>query len=80
MATERVRAWVLPDRAVQHFADPPQGDAITRTWTGTTVCGLDGELHWIHWEVVDEGATCPDCIRLEGTYKPLLEGDYAGPP
>lgn len=76
----RVRVWVLPDRDTEHFADPPQGDQVTRVWEGETVCGEQGELRWVHWEVVDEGSTCERCAAVEGTYKPALEGDYPGPP
>lgn len=77
---DRVRVFVSPHRDVQHFADPPSGDATTRSWDGETVCGRSGHLRWVHWEIVDEGSTCPDCVAAEGTYHPTLEGDYAGPP
>lgn len=77
---DRVRVWVGPEQGVQHFAVPPQGDAVAREWQGETVCGVSGALRWIHWEVVDEGSTCEACVAVEGTYKPPLEGDYAGPP
>jgi hypothetical protein len=76
----RVRVWVPPDLKTEHFSDPPTGDQVTRIWAGETLCGLAGELRWIHWEVIDEGATCEACAAIEGTYKPALEGDYPGPP
>ena len=76
----RVRVWVDPDRHTEHFTEPPRGDQTVRAWQGTTLCGLEGALQWIHGEVVDEGATCDACAEVEGTYKPALEGDYPGPP
>jgi hypothetical protein len=75
-----VRVWTPPDLDTQHLAEPPEGDQTARTWTGATVCGRSGELRWIHWETVDEGRTCGECMALLGTYKPPLEGDYPGPP
>jgi hypothetical protein len=75
-----VRVWVTPDLKTEHFAGPPRGDQVARRWEGETVCGQVGELRWIHWEVIDEGATCEACAEALGTYKPALEGDYPGPP
>lgn len=77
---DRVRVWVQPDLDVQHLAAPPGGSAVMQSWHGQTSCGRTGDLRWVHWEVVDEGATCEGCVAVEGTYKPALEGDYAGPP
>ena len=76
----RVRVWRLPEQDIEHFADPPARDQVARTWEGMTLCGHQGELRWVHWEVVDEGKTCAACAAVEGTYKPALEGDYPGPP
>ena len=75
-----VRVWVLPEHDTEHFADPPSGDTTTRQWDGETYCGVNGDLRWVHWEVIDEGRTCEACAALAGTYKPPLEGDYPGPP
>ncbi len=76
----RVRVWRLPEQGIEHFADPPARDQVARTWAGTTLCGQQGELRWVHWEIVDEAKTCTACAAVEGSYKPTLEGDYPGPP
>ncbi len=41
------------------------------------MCGVAGELHWIHGELVDTGSTCPACLAGGGTAPPL-EGTDSG--
>lgn len=72
-----VRVWALPDLDTQHDALPP-GDDTTKEWEGTTACGIDAVLRWVHGETVDRAKTCPACAAVVGTAPPM-EGDDPGP-
>jgi hypothetical protein len=75
---DRVRVWAGDDRSRQHLTTAPT-DSVVRQWEGTTDCGVHGELHWIHGEVVDTGLMCPDCAAAAGSTQPSLEGEWPGP-
>jgi hypothetical protein len=76
-ATALVRVWHGSSHDRQHLSDPPADDTA-HAWTGTTVCGAEGDLTWIVPEQVDTGIACPDCVALAGL-SPPLEGDHPGP-
>jgi hypothetical protein len=77
-ADERVWVWMEPDEVVQHLSPPPDSD-VTRTWSGSTLCGEQGELRWVSPENVDVARSCPRCVQAEGSHSPPLQGEYLGP-
>lgn len=79
MADNKVRVWISEDRSVQHYATPPSGDETSRAWEGTTDCGQDGPLEWVHHEHVDGTKACKGCVGVRG-HGPPLEGNHPGPP
>lgn len=72
-----VRVWVPPDLSTQHHAPAPDNDTA-HEWEGTTACGLTGALRWVPVETVDQGASCENCMAVDGPTPPL-EGDHPGP-
>ncbi len=75
---EMVRVWVGADRDVQHLSSAPSRDDTAHAWSGTTVCGVSGDLRWIPGERVDTGSACRACLGGAGTAPPL-EGAEPGP-
>lgn len=73
-----VRVFREPDLRLQHLTEAPGSETVKR-WQGTTSCGLDGELVWIHTEQIDNGMACQACVSAAGTIRPPLDGDDAGP-
>ena len=73
-----VRVFAEPDLRLQHLAPAPNSETARR-WRGTTSCGLDAELVWIHGEQVDNALACAACVQAEGGIRPPLDGDHAGP-
>ena len=74
----RVRVFLEPDLRTQHLAEAPNSETARR-WTGTTSCEREGELVWVPGEHVDNGMACRECVAREGSVRPPLDGDHAGP-